>query len=103
MLPPMGTEREHSVGPGNPGAFEYNTTLPTSPSSFPPEGGEGIGGLHNGAGNALALEGHVDIMASNVFAKLADQPTRAWTWWQRLALVGLTTIQKGDLGRGIWK
>jgi prepilin-type N-terminal cleavage/methylation domain-containing protein/prepilin-type processing-associated H-X9-DG protein len=55
---------------GQAPAFEYNDS-----ANFPwapPGGGEGIGNMHNGAGNALALDGHVDIMASNVFARLSN-------------------------------
>jgi prepilin-type N-terminal cleavage/methylation domain-containing protein/prepilin-type processing-associated H-X9-DG protein len=65
-------------------AFEYNDSAnyPTAP----PSGGEGIGNLHNGSGNALALDGHVDIMASNIFARLSnfDGPGpdgRGLLWW----------------------
>jgi prepilin-type processing-associated H-X9-DG protein len=65
-------------------AFEYNdaANFPYAP----PGGGEGIGNLHNGAGNALALDGHVDIMASNVFARLsnfkgAGPGGKGLLWW----------------------
>jgi len=51
-------------------AFEYNDSS-NSPNA-PPNGPEGIGAMHNGAGNALALDGHVDVMASNVFARLSN-------------------------------
>ena len=60
---------ENTLGPGNPGAFESNDSS-DFPSS-PPTGGEGIGPLHDKNGNILALDGHVDFMATNQFRTLS--------------------------------
>jgi prepilin-type N-terminal cleavage/methylation domain-containing protein/prepilin-type processing-associated H-X9-DG protein len=73
---------ENTLGHLNPGAFEYNDS-----GNFPSTAnGESIGGLHNGAGNALALDGHVDVMSSNIFARLSNfdgpGPNRmGLLWW----------------------
>jgi prepilin-type N-terminal cleavage/methylation domain-containing protein/prepilin-type processing-associated H-X9-DG protein len=69
---------------GQPPAFEYNDSA--NYPSAPPKGGEGIGNLHNGSGNALALDGHVDIMSSNVFERLSNfegpgPNFRGLLWW----------------------
>ena len=48
---------ENRLGPGNPGAFDYND------GSNYPNDQEGIGLLHSKkGGNALALDGHVDFV-----------------------------------------
>jgi len=75
---------ENTLGYLNPGAFEYNDSA-NFPSA-PPIGGEGIGGLHNGAGNALALDGHVDIMSKDVFNRLSNNKGpgpggKGLLWW----------------------
>jgi len=59
---------ENTLGPGNPGAFEFNdgANYPTAP----PVGGEGIGRLHNNkGGNILAIDGHVQFMLARAFAQ----------------------------------
>ena len=59
---------ENTLGPGNPGAFEFNdgANFPTAP----PAGGEGIGRLHsNKGGNILAVDAHVRFMLATAFAK----------------------------------
>jgi len=53
---------ENAVGPGNPGAGEYND------GSNYPNASEGIGLLHSkSGGNALALDGHVDFVKTTQF------------------------------------
>jgi prepilin-type N-terminal cleavage/methylation domain-containing protein/prepilin-type processing-associated H-X9-DG protein len=59
---------ENCLGPGNPGAFEFNDAA-NFPSA-PPTGGEGIGRLHSKkGGNILACDGHVQFLLSTAFAK----------------------------------
>jgi prepilin-type processing-associated H-X9-DG protein len=69
---------------GNSPAFEYNDSG-NSPNA-PPSGAEGIGNLHNGAGNALALDGHVDVLGKLVFERISDfegagPQGRGLLWW----------------------
>jgi prepilin-type N-terminal cleavage/methylation domain-containing protein/prepilin-type processing-associated H-X9-DG protein len=62
---------ENTLGPGNPGAFEFNDA--GNFPSAPPNGGEGIGPLHGkNGGNILALDGHVDFIVKLAFAKLSN-------------------------------
>jgi prepilin-type N-terminal cleavage/methylation domain-containing protein len=67
---------ENTLGPGNPGAFEFNDAA-NFPSA-PPSGGEGIGKLHSKkGGNIRAVDGHVQFMTAAAFAK--DSNTAAGT------------------------
>jgi prepilin-type N-terminal cleavage/methylation domain-containing protein len=62
---------ENTLGPYNPGCFEFNdgANFPDAP----PAGGEGIGPLHgHNGGNILALDGHVDYINTNVFTRIAN-------------------------------
>jgi prepilin-type N-terminal cleavage/methylation domain-containing protein/prepilin-type processing-associated H-X9-DG protein len=75
---------ENTVGPGNPGAFEFNdgSNFP----SVPPLGGEGIGPLHDNTGNILALDGHVDVLNTNAFSSLSKNlgpgpGGKGLLWW----------------------
>jgi prepilin-type processing-associated H-X9-DG protein len=76
---------ENTLGPGNPGAFEFNdgSNFPEAP----PNGAEGIGPLHNKkGGNILALDGHVDFMITNQFNRLSNDKGpgpngRGLLWW----------------------
>jgi prepilin-type N-terminal cleavage/methylation domain-containing protein/prepilin-type processing-associated H-X9-DG protein len=84
---------ENTLGPGNPGAFEFNDG-----SNFPdvgPGNGEGIGPLHDNGGNMLALDGHVDFTSSNVFYRIADlhgggPGGRGLVWWAPSAINGVS-------------
>jgi len=76
---------ENAVGPGNPGAFEYNDG-----SNFP-NTSEGIGRLHSkNGGNALALDGHVDFVRTIQFKQYAAVGTgpgpgrKTYLWWDTL-------------------
>jgi prepilin-type N-terminal cleavage/methylation domain-containing protein/prepilin-type processing-associated H-X9-DG protein len=76
---------ENTLGPYNPGCFEFNdgANFPDAP----PAGGEGIGPLHGkNGGNILALDGHVDYMTTNVFSRTASQlgsgpGGKGLLWW----------------------
>ncbi|HEX4120997.1 MAG TPA: type II secretion system protein [Verrucomicrobiae bacterium] len=75
---------ENTLGPGNPGAGEFNDAgnFPDAP----PDGAEGIGPLHDNGGNILALDGHVDFMNTNGFFKAAayhggGPGGRGLLWW----------------------
>jgi prepilin-type N-terminal cleavage/methylation domain-containing protein/prepilin-type processing-associated H-X9-DG protein len=89
---------ENTLGPGTPGAFEFNDggNYPWAP----PAGAEGIGPMHNGAGNAVALDGHVEVMSTNVFTRLSDYSGpgpdgRGLLWWApEVAAGGWTTADK---------
>jgi prepilin-type N-terminal cleavage/methylation domain-containing protein len=70
---------ENTLGPGNPGAFEFNdgSNFPEAPGGY--EGlqtgaeGEGIGPLHSATGgNILAIDGHVDYLATNAFKRISN-------------------------------
>jgi prepilin-type N-terminal cleavage/methylation domain-containing protein/prepilin-type processing-associated H-X9-DG protein len=64
---------ENCLGPGNPGAFEYNDAA-NFPSA-PPSGGEGIGRLHSRkGGNILAVDGHVQFLLATTFQKDSNIP-----------------------------
>ncbi|MGA2174124.1 MAG: prepilin-type N-terminal cleavage/methylation domain-containing protein [Verrucomicrobiota bacterium] len=76
---------ENTLGPGNPGPHEFNDGA-NFPSA-PPYGEEGIGPLHTKkCGNILALDGHVDFMATNVFNRIANNRGpgpggKGLLWW----------------------
>jgi prepilin-type N-terminal cleavage/methylation domain-containing protein/prepilin-type processing-associated H-X9-DG protein len=79
---------ENTLGPGNPGAFEFNDAA--NYPSAPPGGGEGIGPLHsNKGGNILALDGHVQFILSTAFNGDSNIPAgqgpgpggRTFLWW----------------------
>jgi prepilin-type N-terminal cleavage/methylation domain-containing protein len=77
---------ENAVSIGNPGAAEYNdgSNFPSTPSSNPHPGSEGIGTLHSPhGGNALALDGHVDFVTKEQFTRYSIQlsNTRTLLWW----------------------
>ena len=65
---------ENTLGPGNPGAFEFNDAA-NFPSA-PPSGGEGIGRLHSkNGGNILAVDGHVQYIMATAFTKDSNTPS----------------------------
>ena len=77
-----------SVATGLPNGelgFEWNdgSNFPDAP----PNGDEGIGRLHSkNGGNILAMDGHVDYMATNIFSKLSNfegpgPGGRSLLWW----------------------
>jgi prepilin-type N-terminal cleavage/methylation domain-containing protein len=77
-----------SVSTGLPNGelgFEWNdgSNFPDSP----PNGDEGIGRLHTkNGGNILAMDGHVDYMATNIFSKISNfngpgPGGRSLLWW----------------------
>jgi prepilin-type N-terminal cleavage/methylation domain-containing protein/prepilin-type processing-associated H-X9-DG protein len=77
---------ENTLGPYDPGSFEFNdgANFPTSP----PHGGEGIGPLHGkNGGNILAVDGHVDYMNTNTFARISNASgpdgnnSKGLLWW----------------------
>jgi prepilin-type N-terminal cleavage/methylation domain-containing protein/prepilin-type processing-associated H-X9-DG protein len=64
---------ENTLGPGDPGAFEFNDAA-NFPSA-PPSGGEGIGRLHSKkGGNILACDGHVIFFLASAFQKDSNTP-----------------------------
>jgi prepilin-type N-terminal cleavage/methylation domain-containing protein len=74
---------ENVLGPGNPGAFEYNDG-----SNFPRvDNGEGIGRLHSRkGGNALAVGGHVVFITLQQFTRESNGTGpgpggRTLLWW----------------------
>jgi hypothetical protein len=57
---------ENAISQGNPGAFEYNDSF-----NFP-NASEGIGRLHSkNGGNAVGLDGHVDLVTRIVFTQMS--------------------------------
>jgi prepilin-type N-terminal cleavage/methylation domain-containing protein len=77
---------ENAVSKGNPGAAEYNdgSNYPSTPSSNPHPGNEGIGTLHSThGGNALAIDGHVDFVTTTQFKNYSIQIPNSKTllWW----------------------
>jgi prepilin-type N-terminal cleavage/methylation domain-containing protein/prepilin-type processing-associated H-X9-DG protein len=79
---------EHLKSDGFPDGelnFEWNDGG-NSPDA-PPDGSEGIGRLHGkNGGNILALDGHVEYMATNVFNRLANNlgpgpGGKGLLWW----------------------
>jgi prepilin-type N-terminal cleavage/methylation domain-containing protein len=83
---------ENTLGPGNPGANEFNDGA--NYPDAPPNGGEGIGPLHGkNGGNILALDGHVDYMNTNIFNKLSTNNGsgpggKGLLWWSTYAANG---------------
>ncbi len=76
---------ENNLGPGNPGAFEYNDG-----GNFP-NTSEGIGLLHSKhGGNALALDGHVDFVTIEQFKKYSTVGSgpgtggKTYLWWDNV-------------------
>jgi prepilin-type N-terminal cleavage/methylation domain-containing protein len=60
----MWEPNENNLGPGNPGAFEYND------GANNPNSKEGIGKLHSKhGGNALAMDAHVDFVTGEQFTQ----------------------------------
>jgi hypothetical protein len=77
---------ENAVSKGNPGVAEYNdgSNYPSTPSSNPHPGNEGIGTLHSThGGNALAIDGHVDFVTTTQFKNYSIQIPNSKTllWW----------------------
>jgi prepilin-type N-terminal cleavage/methylation domain-containing protein len=76
---------ENTLGPGNPGAFEFNDAA-NFPDA-PPHGGEGIGRLHGkNGGNIMALDGHVDYINTNTFNRMSNNRGggpggKGLLWW----------------------
>ena len=73
---------ENSVGPGNPGAFEYND------GANYPNTSEGIGLLHSKhGGNAGALDGHVEFITTAQFTQYSAVGSgpgpggKTYLWW----------------------
>jgi len=65
---------ENCLGPGNPGAFEFNDAA--NYPSAPPSGGEGIGRLHSkNGGNALGVDGHVKFLLATTFKSDSNIPS----------------------------
>jgi len=90
---------ENVNGPGNPGAFEFNDssnspTSNTATGGLPSGNGEGIGPLHGkNGGNILAIDGHVDYLATNVFKRyssyLGSGPGgKGLLWWSPFTKIG---------------
>jgi len=82
---------ENNLGPGNPGAFEFNDA-----ANFPNDS-EGIGRLHSKKGGTiLAMGGHVDFLTREHFR--ADSKTlsgrgpgpggKTYLWWNPLTTDG---------------
>jgi prepilin-type processing-associated H-X9-DG protein len=79
---------ENCLGPGNPGAFEFNDG--SNYPSAPPSGGEGIGPLHSkNGGNILAMDGHVQYILTKQFTADSNTPLgqgpgpggKTYLWW----------------------
>jgi prepilin-type processing-associated H-X9-DG protein len=91
---------ENTLGYLNPGAFEFNdgSNFPEAPGGY--EGlatgaeGEGIGPLHSKTGgNILAIDGHVDYLATNVFKRLSNYygsgpGGKGLLWWSPYTKAG---------------
>ena len=84
---------ENGGGVGTPGAFEYNdgSNYPSTQYSNPNPGYEGIGLLHSKhGGNALALDGHVDLVLTvqfNAWSKQGSGPGpggKTFLWWDNV-------------------
>ena len=84
---------ENVLGPGNPGAFEYNDA-----SNYPRvSNGEGIGRLHSKRGGAIVgVAGHVVFITKKQFDSDSNTPTTAgpgpghktYLWWAPLISYG---------------
>lgn len=71
---------ENALGPGNPGAHEYNdgANTPGYDYKLGYAYGEGIGPLHsNKGGNILAIDGHVQFILATAFAGDSDLGAQA--------------------------
>jgi hypothetical protein len=75
---------ENNLGPGNPGAFDYNDA-----ANFP-NASEGIGRLHSKkGGSAIAIGGHVQFLTRKAFRADGDTPAgtgpgpggKTFLWW----------------------
>jgi prepilin-type N-terminal cleavage/methylation domain-containing protein/prepilin-type processing-associated H-X9-DG protein len=85
---------EYTLGfnPPNPGAFEFNDGA--NYPSAPPDGGEGIGPLHNKkGGNILAVDGHVQFLSTNMFRRYSvnrggGPGGKGLLWWSPFSLNG---------------
>ncbi|HEY3855949.1 MAG TPA: prepilin-type N-terminal cleavage/methylation domain-containing protein [Verrucomicrobiae bacterium] len=82
-------------------AFEYNDSS-NSPNA-PPSGSEGIGAMHNGAGTALALDGHVDVLGKLMFERISDfagpgPQERGLLWWAPMVVNGGWTMAMEPAG-----
>lgn len=84
---------ENVLGPGNPGAFEFNDAANFSEVS----NGEGIGRLHSQkGGNMLAVGGNVHFVLVTVFNKDSTTPAGAGPgpggktglWWSPFSANG---------------
>jgi prepilin-type N-terminal cleavage/methylation domain-containing protein len=84
----MWEPNENELGPGNPGAYEFNDGA-NNPSA-PPVGGEGVGHLHNkNGGNVLVLDGHSQYLLARTFAADSNIPRgqgpgpggKTYLWW----------------------
>jgi prepilin-type N-terminal cleavage/methylation domain-containing protein/prepilin-type processing-associated H-X9-DG protein len=80
---------ENRLGPGNPGAFDYND------GSNYPNSSEGIGLLHSKkGGNALALDGHAEFVQTvkfNQYSTVGSGPGpggKTYLWWNPLTTQG---------------
>jgi prepilin-type N-terminal cleavage/methylation domain-containing protein/prepilin-type processing-associated H-X9-DG protein len=80
---------ENRLGPGNPGAFDYND------GSNYPNSSEGIGLLHSKkGGNALALDGHAEFVQTvkfNQYSTVGSGPGpggKTYLWWNSLTAQG---------------
>ena len=81
---------ENTLGPGNPGPYEFNdgSNFPTTPVSDP-TGGEGIGPLHDKrGGNISRLDGGVEFITTVQFDQESKGPPgdapdekRTRLWW----------------------
>jgi hypothetical protein len=75
---------ENNLGPGNPGAFDYNDG-----SNFP-DVAEGVGRLHSKRGGMiLAVAGHVEFITREQFVRESTTPSgqgpgpggKTYLWW----------------------
>ena len=75
---------ENNLGPGNPGAFDYND------AANYPNASEGIGRLHSRkGGSAIAIGGHVQFITRKAFRQDGDTPAgqgpgpggKTYLWW----------------------
>jgi prepilin-type N-terminal cleavage/methylation domain-containing protein len=82
---------ENNLGPGNPGAFDFNDA-----SNFPNDS-EGIGHLHSKRGSmAMAIAGHVAFWTKEAFRRDGDTPAGAgpgpggktYLWWSPFSTDG---------------
>jgi prepilin-type processing-associated H-X9-DG protein len=93
---------ENELGPGNPGAEEFNdsSNYPEAPGGYEDlpgatdDQGEGIGPLHGkNGGNILAIDGHVDYISTNAFRRLSNYygsgpGGKGFLWWSPFTKAG---------------